>query len=209
MQTRDASPVLRWFRLFLSVSLALSLGGCALFRLFEFIGPKIDLVSIDVVESVDHYEIERTTLSEKLLRVTITSHLDLEGEFGGFSFFSDASGCTETELDQTKLFLGYPGLYDDEGRLTPASTAPREKSAPRPYTYHLYVSLENSKIRDRYLYDLRSSPEDVCLQISGASQIGQRFRSNTIIIPKDQISKAISEVNVSHGSPAKSENSGN
>jgi len=70
------------------------------------------------------------------------------------------------------------------------------------YKYDAYLILQRKKAEpsveygspDLLPYDLAERPEDVCLIVAGGNMLGGRFVSNTIIVPKDAIARALNGV---------------
>jgi hypothetical protein len=138
------------------------------------------------------------------LKVTVSSYKDL-GTHEGVNLFNEVKFCP---IDGGERLLQWPRIYYHDVGLgiysphSPEMDRYRELtaalSAGSPYVYHVYfdyksrdqISDATKKIEIR-AYDLSKEPRDVCLRFAGGVMFGGGFVSNTVIIPKESIRRAL------------------
>lgn len=132
-----------------------------------------------------------------LLRIEFSSHVNLPlFAFGnGYTLSSQAYFCDDPEASTGRVkTIADPGVYANGTMLTAYDPSPlgREKS---PYIYYMYVFLDgrltyNGQEKVKEFYDLRQSPQDVCLKVRGGKNFSS-FESNILIIQKGEIARIL------------------
>jgi hypothetical protein len=101
-------------------------------------------------------------------------------------------------IDTTRKLQHFSGVYDSFGNIDSYREITSSQRGESGYLYHVYFDFAFEKAGDidpiervpSFLYDLRKTPEDVCIQIVGGNMLGQAFQSNNLVIPATEIAEA-------------------
>lgn len=182
---------MRITKLCMLASLASFLAGC---------GPSdmnvtdVRVIDVSSAPKVDNIQLIRGQ-EVPLIVVYLKSSVDIRSFVRryGFTVNSEASVCRGGAVDQVKLFEPYPDIYDTFGPISGNNgvhtSSLREGNA---FSYHLYFPVKVTNVEGVARYDLKENPTDVCILLSGGNEIGMGFRSNTVVIPRRVLSKAVS-----------------
>jgi len=134
-----------------------------------------------------------------LLKIEVTSKQDLQGYLKfDFNIFPVVSMCDGGKIEHAKGLQTEYGLYDEFGVLAPG----RETNAPSSdrlglHKYFFYVDLRSVKPADDpnvFLYDLKESPSNICVQLNGGTMLEATFVSNVVKIPSTTVTDAVAEL---------------
>jgi hypothetical protein len=170
------------------------------------------LESIQIVDLRRQVEIEWLSSEPRpmkaLISATFSTDVDLEAYSRRYDFNvgQDVGVCQEksTAINRSKSLSYYSGVYDSFGEVNSRRKVVSPPDSSPTYLYHVYIDVMFERpglFREpvgsqAFLYDLRKHPEDVCVQIRGGNMMGMTFRSNTVMIPKEDIAAAISQSDV-------------
>jgi hypothetical protein len=183
---------------FIILLAALGLSACALLSVF---GPShLPGVSIAKVETVRApWGYWRSTArfggddrrEEELLVLTLSSQRSLR-DFSrryDYTIHNLAAFCRAGEPDETLRLRHDPYVYDSKGEYVDFRRAPE----PPDPTYRIFIAVRSilRAQRDTYQYDLRRTPEDVCIRIRGGNMVGGSYKSDVLVIPAASVTAAL------------------
>jgi hypothetical protein len=114
---------------------------------------------------------------------------------GGYNLGISATFCKDKK-DATNLALS--NVYSN-GHLVVSDPANLQTTIMRGeekvFVYYAYLNVKNDTPRmtipPRQTYDLQRSPEDICVQLEGGSEIGLGYRSNAFRLPRAEIARSL------------------
>ncbi|UFZ03449.1 hypothetical protein LQG66_30175 [Bradyrhizobium ontarionense] len=164
---------------------------------------KLETIEIvDVKDRPDKDWLSVKPFSMPMMMATFSADVDLR-EYArpyGFNISYRVGLCVDGafSIDATRKLQQDPYVYDSFGNIN----SYREiRSSPRGasgYHYHVYFdfafekagAIDHPERVPSFLYDLRKTPEDICIRIVGGNMLGQAFQSNNLVIPAAEIAEA-------------------
>lgn len=145
--------------------------------------------------------------SVMVLKIQFSSKIDFIAfaERTGFNFSSNLYVCKPNKKDKVILrggyvyWKGFPVESNIEKDLHHTGIVP-ERLRSQANTYNIYVSIQSKAVKGGPFaspaYDLTKNSQDLCLQLVGGNMVGgvfpwETFVSNTIVIPREQVSIAL------------------
>ena len=186
--------------------------GLALMALFSTIRPAaagmddFKLDSVEIVDLKDRPDIDwlfAKPFSIPMMMATFSGDVDLR-EYArphGFNIHYRVGLCLEGSfsIDTTRQLQAMPDVYDSLGNINSRREITSSQQGASGYLYHVYFeyafekagSIDYPERVPSFLYDLRKTPADVCVQIRGGNMLAQSFQANTVLIPASNITEAI------------------
>lgn len=162
-------------------------------------------VSSVVSEDKDIARIQRWSFGD-LAVVQISTDMDLVKllrDMGGASLTVESWFCSQPDM---VALISFPGIYINGRTIidwdlrTHKTEYPNNQKDQSEYVYEILLrekwseespltdAMKKTKSQSSLLkFDLRSGRDDVCLSISGGATIFSLIRSNTIVIPAEQL----------------------
>lgn len=157
---------------------------------------RVDVVSQEQIPNQDKYW-SPGTITASLIRVSFTTTAALEktAKDEHYNIDNVISICRDSEVDHSRELRGFPTVYDAAGPIDGFRQADGASAKNGAFEYHVYFDVRQSGIHGFYPFDLARAPSDICITVNGAQESGawitNRLASNTLVIPKDVIARAI------------------
>ena len=88
-----------------------------------------------------------------------------------------------------------PYVYDAAGEIDGNRLAAADGTSQdgKDRVYRVFFNAKPVELDggDKFLYDLRAHPEDVCIQVRGGNMIGSSYATNVRRLPADLIARAV------------------
>jgi hypothetical protein len=157
----------------------------------------LKFVSVDAVELRNASEIpkygDKETKSEPLLRVRFSSEADFARVCRNeLSLYNEKWLCDGGPNNLREEVRFYSEVCWSDHCSPEISCGPKFRS-PATQLYEIYLQVRQEQEYSFQAYDLRNNPQDVCFRLSGGDEIGRHFQSNFVIIPKQEITRALAE----------------
>lgn len=181
-------------------AICIGMSACALLP-----GPNLHNLKLASVNTIDRNQpadvasgIESPWPDRPVLVVNFTAERDLAAYAKQYEYNigNDMSFCQDDEMDVFRELQNDPYIFDAAGKVDAYRKNSFPKfSAPDSVTYHIYVAIKPVQLAGRTIfdYDLRSNPEDICIQLRGGNMLGDTFTSNIIVVPKAAIIAALAD----------------
>lgn len=145
-------------------------------------------------------ELRSTRKSRSFLRIEFSTLMNL-AEFAQQNGYYVATEVYFCDKPDEQVLLGYKGVFRQRAEVSmfaPPAGLLEEQALGYPITYHFFTHVEDegsisshpTKPDVFHPYDLRNNAQDICFEIVGGSETGY-FKSNTAILPKAAVQKAI------------------
>ncbi len=163
-------------------------------------GPlNLQVISVEMASASSHppelhpMDLRLTTPS---LVVVFSSEQDLVeyAKDHEFNIGNDTSFCRDGAFDTLQPLQGNPYVFDDFGKVDAFQRERSRSSHPAPYFYRVFIRLKSISLAGQKIapYDLAANPADICLRIRGGNMSGAKFTSNTIVVSRDAVVRALS-----------------
>lgn len=201
---------------FLTGIAAIVLSGCSVLIVpkiqdLKFEGVELvatDLKSSNEFDTQEHRDVMQKALDRKKVRL-LKINFSTEVELGAFKVMHEVNVATETSIcpigEGIKL-AGFSDIYFGNTNINSLFIGNNKYQTWRPqpavnglYMYHTYAFHKRSDFEVSVSpgelplppYDLAKESQDVCLKFRGGNMLGGRFTSNIIVVPRDEIRKAL------------------
>jgi hypothetical protein len=170
----------------------------------------VRVLSVEVVDSRDEAAFRDTSVpAQKLLKVNFASKESfrtLSRKFE-YSLAKVSSICTpDKSVDDSKRLRAFPYIYDSSGVIEPYNSSEdgastQNLNSKQLISYYFYLrpagpsgyEVLSGDASQQFAYDLKSNPEDICFRVGGRRMIGSDLDSNTAVIPREVVARALSK----------------
>ena len=190
-------------------ALLIAIAGCTL------IGPAYPTdFKLTSVKAVRQQEVE-SDLSDLsgdpnmvLVMLELQSSADIEALAyqNNFNTHARFSLCLNGQYDDAGELRSWPKVYDRYGEINPLRNPRSSRAAQQfgPISYRAYfffmsngadTVIQTGKPPSP-IYDLAKLPQDICVWVGGGNMLGGHYQSNTVIVPAQDIAKALAEAGI-------------